>query len=353
MNENRFITSAIRAACAIVGLFFVCLALKYALPVFLPLFVALGLGLLISPASERLSRRTHLPAGLWSIVLIMLFLALGALIIGYGVSRLLSELLIITDTAGGNIGELDSVVEYLSELTAHLPMIRDIRRVTNLEEFWQGVDSAAAEALIGAVKKLAASVSDAMIKLVSSLPTVVFTLMVTLLATYYFSLKKSRDELMSLFPPNAQTKLRSLGARIGAALRSWAKAYLLIILITAAELYLGLSLLGVKYALLAALTIALVDILPILGTGTVLLPWSIIGFISGDRRLGIGLLLLYAVISLVRQLIEPKLVGKSLGLSPLISLIGFYLGFKLFGFIGMLVAPAILMIVLQKDEKES
>ncbi len=349
MNENRFFNTVTRTAVAVVGVFLLCLAVRYALPIALPLLVALGLGLLISPLSVRLSRRTHLPAGLWSFVLMILFVALAALILGFALNRLLAELLRLSNSFGDAATGLGSLVDYLSSLTAHLPILRDLRLATDLEEFWQGIDSSAAEALIEAAKRLATSVSDALITLVSSLPTVLLTTTVTLLATYYLSLQKNRDELMSLLPTGAQIKLRELGARIGTALRGWARAYLLILLITAAELYLGLSLLGVDYAFLAALGVALVDILPILGTGTVLIPWSIIGFIEGDKRLGFGLLALYAVISLVRQLIEPKLVGKSLGLPPLISLIGIYLGFRLFGFIGMLTAPAVLMIIFQKD----
>ncbi len=350
MNENRPLNILFRAAVAVIGLFLLCLALRHALPIALPLVVALGLGLLISPLSARLAKRTHLPAGLWSIVLIALFLALAGLTLGFGVSRLLSELLRLSNSVGDAANGLDSLIDYVTNLTAHLPVLRELRLNTDLEGFWQKVDSSAAEAMLEALKRLATSVSDALIKLVTSLPTALLTLTVTLLATYYFSLQRSRNELMTLLPSSAQKGLRALGKRIGTALRGWARAYLLILLITAAELFVGFSLLGIDYALLAALGVALVDILPILGTGTVLIPWSVIGFASGDRRLGVGLLLLYAVISLVRQLIEPKLVGKSLGLPPIISLIGFYLGFRLFGFVGMLAAPAALMIILQKED---
>ncbi len=350
MNENRLIQIAARAAIAVVGVFLLCLAIKHALPIALPLLVALGLGLLISPLSKRLGERTHLPPGLWSIVLIVLFLALAVLTLGFALNRLLAELLRLSNSLGNAATELDAAVDYLTNLTAHLPILRDLRLAGGLEDFWQSVDSSAADALTEAVKRLAASVSESLIKLVTSLPTVLLTLTVTLLATYYFSLQKSRNELMSLLPESSQKRLRRLGGRIGTALRGWARAYLLIMLITAAELYVGLSFLGIDYALLAAIGVALVDILPILGTGTVLIPWSVIGFVSGDRQLGIGLLVLYAVISLVRQLIEPRLIGKSLGLPPLISLIGIYVGFKLFGFVGMLAAPAVLMIVLQKED---
>ncbi len=351
MNGKGLTETAARTVIALALALAAGLALKYALPIALPFLIALGLGLAISPLASSLHRRTRLPAGLCSLLLIALFLALALLILGFAVTRLLAELLRFASGLGDAATGLGSLVEYFSELSSNLPFLRELREKSNSEEFWQAIDSAVSGSLSGAVERALSSVCDGLISLAGALPTAALTVTVTLLATYYFSQQKSRDELMALLPSGAAERLRGLGKRIGAALRAWARAYLLILLITALELFIGFSILGVDYALLAALGVALVDILPILGTGTVLIPWSIIGFAGGDRRLGLGLLILYAVISLVRQLTEPKLVGKSLGLPPIISLIGFYVGYRLFGFFGMIAAPAVLMIALPKRKE--
>ena len=120
---------------------------------------------------------------------------------------------------------------------------------------------------------------------------------------------------------------------------------MLIMGLTFFELFIGFTVLGVKYSFLAALGVALVDILPIFGVGTVLVPWAILMFLTGDQFLGVGILALWAIISVVRQFAEPKIVGKSLGISPVLTLLATYAGLRLFGVPGMIGAPAIAVFV--------
>ena len=105
-------------------------------------------------------------------------------------------------------------------------------------------------------------------------------------------------------------------------------------------LCIGFSLLRVRYAFLFALLISAVDILPILGVGTILLPWAGGAFLLGDPKRALGLMILWGVITLVRQIVEPRLIGESFGLHPLVSLFVLYGGVKLFGMLGVFVAPA-------------
>ena len=99
--------------------------------------------------------------------------------------------------------------------------------------------------------------------------------------------------------------------------------------------------------------IALADLLPIIGVGTILIPWGIVMLLQKNFYLGFGLLILYLVISLIRQVAEPKVLGKSLGLHPLLTLFATYVGFSLFGLLGMILAPILLLIVkrLLKEER--
>lgn len=116
---------------------------------------------------------------------------------------------------------------------------------------------------------------------------------------------------------------------------------MLLVSLTGLESLIGLTILGVSYAHLLALTVAFFDFLPILGPGTFYIPWSIWMFLSGNIRLGIGLLILYAIIVVVRQLLEPKVIGQSIGLHPLATLIALYFGFTLLGVWGLILGPAI------------
>ena len=131
--------------------------------------------------------------------------------------------------------------------------------------------------------------------------------------------------------------------RIGDAMRDifrrYIKAYGILLAMTFALLLVGFWTLRVEYAFLLAFLIALADLLPVIGVGTVLIPWGIVMLLQKQFYLGFGLLILYLVISLVRQVAEPKVLGKSLGLHPLLTLFATYVGFTLFGLLGMILAP--------------
>lgn len=130
-------------------------------------------------------------------------------------------------------------------------------------------------------------------------------------------------------------------------LGGWLKAQCKLSGITFSVATAGLLLLHVPYAPLWAGLIAVVDIFPILGTGTVLIPWSLVAFLQGDRLLAFGLLALYAAAAVTRTVLEPRLVGRHLGIDPLITLLSLYVGFKLFGLIGMILAPMLAVTATQ------
>ena len=127
------------------------------------------------------------------------------------------------------------------------------------------------------------------------------------------------------------------------------KAYGIIMCITFCELFLGfsiMSLFGIMnngYFAIIALAIAVFDILPVAGSGGILIPWSLFSLIYGNYKQAIGLIILYIVITVIRQYIEPKIVGTSLGVHPIVTLMGLYFGLKLFGFIGMFIVPLTVM----------
>ena len=126
---------------------------------------------------------------------------------------------------------------------------------------------------------------------------------------------------------------------LASAAKKYVRAYLALGGITFGEMFLGLTLLKVPYAFLIAWGIALIDFLPLLGTGAVLIPWAAVTLVTGNPGLGLGLLILFGVSTLVRQFVEPRLLGAELGLHPLVSLLAVYAGWRLFGVWGMMLAP--------------
>ena len=123
------------------------------------------------------------------------------------------------------------------------------------------------------------------------------------------------------------------------------RSYSLIFLLTFGELFLGFSVIGIDGAVVFAALVALVDILPVLGAGAVLVPWAIIEFILGNTALGVSLAVLQVIIAIVRQIVEPRIVGRGIGLHPVVSLMSMYVGLRVFGILGMIGAPLFFVIV--------
>lgn len=129
----------------------------------------------------------------------------------------------------------------------------------------------------------------------------------------------------------------------------YVKSYSLIFFITFFELAIGFSLLRVQNAMLLGLLVAIFDILPILGTGGVLIPWALISAVLGDKAFALGVFTLYIIIIVVRNIIEPRIVGKQIGLHPLVTLVCMFVGLKFFGVIGLFGFPIALSVLVNMD----
>ena len=140
---------------------------------------------------------------------------------------------------------------------------------------------------------------------------------------------------------------RGVKADLLATLGKWCKAQCILLGVTYCELLAGLLLMRQGYALLLAALIAVIDALPVFGTGTVLVPWGALCLLTGNVPKGLGLLALYGVISLVRSVLEPKIMAAQVDLSPLAALAAMYVGFCAFGVAGMVLCPMALLFVKQ------
>ncbi|NLD87121.1 MAG: sporulation integral membrane protein YtvI, partial [Clostridiales bacterium] len=182
-----------------------------------------------------------------------------------------------------------------------------------------------------------------------SLPSALIFIIVLLVSTYFISsdYDSTKKFIATQIPEKFREGISRTAQHLVNTLGKWLKAMGIIVLITFTELAIGLYLIGIDYAIIIAMIIAVIDVLPVLGVGTVLIPWSIIGFISGNVYIGVCILVLYIVITIVRNVLEPKIVGHQIGLHPLVTLISMYVGLRTIGFAGMFLFP-IIAITLQK-----
>ena len=177
----------------------------------------------------------------------------------------------------------------------------------------------------------------------SRVPRTALTLATGILAGFMISgrLPILKHALSQRIPQKWKDRYIPALKHIKSALLGWLKAQLKLSAVTWAIVGAGFLLLKIPYGLLWAALVALVDAVPVLGTGTVLVPWALVEFLQGRTGRGISLLLIYGIALIVRTVSEPRLVGKQLGLDPLLTLIAFYTGFMLWGIGGMLWAPVL------------
>ena len=349
--EKRFWErwSAILLTVCLGALIFYCV-FRYAFLILLPFLLAWILSLPLRPLSQKMARKCRLPQPLCAALLLALTVGLGAWGIGAAVVRLLTEFgsLVNRLLSDGGLSEALEAV---------------ILRMEALAESWgigfsggevrQRLYEMAAGLLRSFLSSLAAGLPELLGRVLASLPSVLFVILLTLIAGYYFCVDWERVQgvLFSLLPKCLRERMKGAKSNGRTLLLRYIKAYLWLLLITFALLFAGLLILRVDYAFLLALLIAVLDLLPVLGVGTVLLPWGLVMLLMRRFYVGFGLILLYLIIVLIRQVLEPRLIGKSLGLHPLVMLFASYAGFCLFGVLGMILGPVVAIPVKYLFEK--
>ena len=181
-----------------------------------------------------------------------------------------------------------------------------------------------------------------------NVPGTLIAIIMCILSAYFFTADRDKIAagLKENMPGGILERVLFVIGDLKRVVGGYFKAQLKIMVVVYVILVVGLLILKVDYALLVGFLIAFLDMLPFFGTGTVLGPWAIIKLLSGDYRMAIALIVLYAVTQIVRQVIQPKIVGDSIGMNPLATLFFMYIGYKLSGVIGMIVAVPVGMIII-------
>ena len=316
---------------------------QYALPLLLPFLLAFAVAALIRPVANKFAKSTRLPRGVCSAFLLLLVFGLGGWGLWIGSVRLIAELGNLIErllSDGGIFDAMDSLMLRVQQIGARFGIFAV--EEGNAQAFYDGVMQMVGNML----SSLASRLPNLAASVFSALPSVLFFLIVSVVACFYFCTdgEAVMRGLSSLLPCKWQRKLPQIKENLRDVLRKYLKAYGILLLLTFAFLLVGFWILRVEYAFLLAFLIALADLLPVIGVGTILIPWGIVMLIQKNYYLGFGLLILYLVISLIRQVAEPKVLGKSLGMHPLLTLFATYVGFTLFGLPGMILAPVLALL---------
>lgn len=327
---------------------FLLLFLRYLVPpllgLFMPFVLALLVAWLLNPLVRTLQKRLGLSRGFLSLLLILLaFAAVGGLLFGLG-NSLWTEVSSLVNNWEGVWQSLQSginaVGEALDKFLAYLP--------AEVEHFFNENLSKLSAALNGWVSAVMPAIGTRAGSFAMSIPAFVVALIVFIMATYFLTAgyPHFRFLVTDRLPAQARhffshVKHTALGAFAG-----YVRAEVIISIGVFAILLAGFLLLRQPYAVLLALVLAVLDFIPIIGSGTVMVPWAVIDLVTGNWAHAVGIMVVWGIICVFRRVAEPKAVGSQTGLSPILSLVSMYVGMRLAGVLGMILGPIVCLVVL-------
>ena len=320
---------------------------RWLLLALLPFLLALGLAAIMEPLVQQVRRRLRVRRSFAAAAVTTLLL----LTIGGAAALLLIRLVL----------ELQAWSSRLPEAVEQFPQLWN-GMLDKVDSWYTGCPVFLRSALDGLARQLmeegpalagaaGAALMEAVSALLAALPGIGLFVVTAVLAIYFTSL--SYPAILSFLkrqlPPAWQSRCRSAAQCCRSTILRWLRAELLLILLTFSILLAGFIWMGLDYALLAAAFTALVDALPVLGVGAVLIPWALLSLLLGGGR-GLALLALYAVVTLTHALVEPKLLAGQADLPPISALLAMYLGFHFMGVGGMILLPVFLLLVKQLQD---
>ena len=312
---------------------------------FLPFVVGWVMALIANPLVRFLDRKLNMMRKHSSMLIIVGVLGLVVLIFYLAIAKISREvsgfISALPSLYGSLMSDLEQIAQNLEGVSSRLPaeVGEKVAQIMNNLTSYLGE-------LVGVVGAPTVAAAG---NVVRSIPNALVYVIFTFLSAYFFIAQ--RDRILGFLhrntPAGVSEKWNFIMGRFKAAVGGYFRAQFKIMGVVAVILLVGFMILRINYAVLLALLIAFLDMLPLFGTGTALIPWALFKVLSGDYSFAVGLVIIYLISQLVRQLIQPKIVGDSLGLDPLLTLVFMFIGYKLSSVFGMIVAVPIGMIVVQ------
>ncbi len=317
---------------------------KYGVGLISPFVFAFLISSSIIKPSRLISKRFKLPQKLVSIVMVLIFYGIiGFLfsLVGIKIYTAVSKFVSNLPSLYGTTIEpfLNSIFSFMGEGIYSL----DPSLVMRLDSFSSELISSLGEFIKTVSMKAVSSVSSS----AANVPSFFIKFLIMIISTFFISAdyENINKFIVKQFPEKWMEVLIQAKRYVVGTLFSCVKSYAIIICITFIEITIGLTILGVKNSVTIAALIAVFDIIPALGTGGIMIPWGIYMIINDRLSLGIGLLCVYIVVTIVRNFLEPKLVGSQIGLHPVVMLMGVFVGVKLFGAIGLFGLPIFISLI--------
>ena len=342
---------ALRLLFAVLVFALSCLLLFYVTKIAYPFIIGLFLAFLINPAVDFLQYKFRFPRAL----AVLVTMAAIAMLFAGLIALLIAEIM-----AGANYlshiipKNLDTFVAYWKTFVeSHIVPIYD-----QLAALFRNLDGGQQKTLMENIENAGNSIATSagdfirdffqrIPALVAWFPNAATAFIFSSLATFLISndWPRFKGYIHAFIPKKIKNSGISVFFELKRALSGFFKAQFILISITVVIVLIGLLVLRIEYAITIALVIGMVDIIPYLGSGTVFIPWILYELMAGNANLAIGLGILYFIIVIQRQVMEPKVLSSSIGLDPLATLLSLFIGYKLFGFLGLAAGPIVLVII--------
>ncbi|MGM0501153.1 MAG: sporulation integral membrane protein YtvI [Bacillota bacterium] len=318
--------------------------LKYALVYLLPFVIGILIASLIEPAVVFFQNKANFSRGVAIAVVLVILIIFISLVLTFTMSRLFIE---------------------LDELVKEFPSYRSIgnsfsnwfqqrhQEYSSLAETWEIPEPVRStinnnfQEIYAQFKSWIQQLVTMLLQLIRKLPKLITVLIISLITTFFISRDKEMflETLLTPVPEAWEEKIINLQEEIISAAVGFIRAQLILISITTVIAISGLMVLDSNYALVAGLAAGILDLIPIIGPGMLFAPWIIYNFIVGNSSFAFSLILLYIIITTIRQTSEAKIVGKNIGVHPLATLVAMYLGVQLFGISGVFIGPAVVVVI--------
>lgn len=335
--------------------------IKYLFGYLLPFIIATALAIFLQKPVRKISNKLHIKAhGVISLFFVMLIVSVivGLVgLIGYALVSEVREFFVYLFSKFSSVDDIVNSFEGLLKSAASvLPRNMGAKAVEYITNAFDNIGNSGES--VDYVEMISGSLSGAW-TVVKEIPSAIVAFVVTIISSVFMTSEYDliKDMMLGMCSEKQGKKLVKTKQTLTLGVAKLIKAYSTLMLITFVEMCLGLNILKLLgayeggYIAIISLVTCVVDIVPVLGTGTIVLPWAVYNFFTGNIGMGIGLVVLYAVITVIRQAVEPKLVANQVGLPSIITIMGMFLGARLFGAFGILLVPfSIIVFKLMYDE---
>lgn len=318
--------------------------LGFVIKLFLPFLLGYLFSMAVNPLADFLQKKLKIPRGLSAVLVIVLIVGIVGGVLTFAIWKIVDEIRMLYTQFPAIYESVRNGVHAFGEkwsvLYDNLPV--------NIQEALAALGENISDKAAGFINTKSLPMVGNAGNFAKSLPSVFIGIVVFILSSYFMvsDNKTVSRTVKKMIGPRLAERLTMVKSELKKYLGGYCKAQVILMFIAFLIMLTGLSILNINYALLIALAVAVLDALPFFGSGLVLWPWTLVAFLNGNIRLGVGLIIIYVAVALMRHFTEPKLVSSRIGMNPILTLMSMYVGYRTLSIGGLILGPIILMLII-------